>query len=103
LASKRFFQEISSPFFGSPLQQRLSGTPVLSAAPTLLNSLGGVTLIIPVRFLSQEQKFYCWRESQEYNKQQIADFHRARLGAASLFHQWRKEDAKAFVKPSYNL
>jgi hypothetical protein len=49
-------------------RKRLSATPVPSGTQTLLNLLGGVTLITPFRFVSQEQKFYSYREFQEHNK-----------------------------------
>jgi hypothetical protein len=49
-------------------RKSLSGTPVPSGTQTLLNPLAGVTLITPFRFLSQEQKFYSYREFQEHNK-----------------------------------
>jgi hypothetical protein len=56
----------------------------------MLNSSGAATLITPFRFVSQEQKFYCWWEFQERNKQQLADLHRARVGVASPFSSMEK-------------
>jgi hypothetical protein len=45
--------------------------------------LVGVTLIIPARFLNQQQGSYCFWEFEEGIKERIADFSCVRVGVES--------------------